>query len=428
MFRQFFQKVFLSGLMLSLASQACAEGKRDPVAWLEKMQRAAIEENYVGTFMFSRGGMSSSMRIVHRFLNQIEEERLTQLDGEMGEIIRKGDEVMCVLPDNRVVKLKENKLANKVVQAFADFMPNHAFYELNMAGYSRLIDRAAVKLAVKARDTYRYSYVLSIDKSTGLLLKSSLVDAKGQELEHFQFTAIDFPDEISDVALKPMNSGQVVTHEFIPPVKLDQRWPSNMLWNVNWTPPGYVQVNQSDEPGDNVMLFTDGLATYSVFIEMVETDINSLCDEYMRLAYHGLRAKDKSFNADIEMTLQNVLAKIKVVPQDISRVILNIMTNAFQAVQAKSQNTAKTTYSPKVRCSTLSEGDKVIITISDNGMGIPEDIREKIFQPFFTTKPTGQGTGLGLSMAYDIVKAHGGELSVESEGGKGTDFKIVLPL
>ena len=147
--------------------------------------------------------------------------------------------------------------------------------------------------------------------------------------------------------------------------------------------------------------------------EMVETDINSLCDEYMRLAYHGLRAKDKSFNADIEMTLQNALAKIKVVPQDISRVILNIMTNAFQAIQAKSQNTAKTTYSPKVICSTLSEGDKVIITISDNGMGIPEDIRKKIFQPFFTTKPTGQGTGLGLSMAYDIVKAHGGELSVE---------------
>ena len=159
------------------------------------------------------------------------------------------------------------------------------------------------------------------------------------------------------------------------------------------------------------------------------TDINKLADEYLRLAYHGLRAKDKSFNADFNTDLDPALPKVTVVPQDIGRVVLNLINNAFQAV--------KDVPNPKVTVTTkaipLPEGgsgafESIKITVSDNGTGIPDDIKDKIFQPFFTTKPTGEGTGLGLSMSYDIItKGHGGSLKVKSETGKGTIFEIQLP-
>ncbi len=160
------------------------------------------------------------------------------------------------------------------------------------------------------------------------------------------------------------------------------------------------------------------------------TDINALCDEYLRLAFHGLRAKDKSFNAKFESSLDPTLRKIDVMPQEIGRVILNLINNAFYAVneRAKSESPASG-FQPQVNVSTKALGNKIQIMIRDNGTGIPEKVRDKIFQPFFTTKPTGQGTGLGLSLAYDIVtKAHGGELKVETKEGEGTEFKILLPI
>lgn len=187
------------------------------------------------------------------------------------------------------------------------------------------------------------------------------------------------------------------------------------------------------------------------------TDINAFADEYLRLAYHGLRAKDKNFNATMETHLDPNLPKIEIIPQDIGRVLLNLITNAFYAVNEKTNllNLAKQkgdanlkdfTYEPKVSVSTkrvdspLGVGGErgkvefIQISVSDNGSGIPAHIKDKIFQPFFTTKPTGQGTGLGLSLAYDIVKAHGGELIVETNSGKGlptddagTEFRIILP-
>ncbi len=149
------------------------------------------------------------------------------------------------------------------------------------------------------------------------------------------------------------------------------------------------------------------------------TDINALCDEYVRLAYHGMRAKDKSFNAKYKLELDPDLPKINVVPQDIGRVLLNLINNAFQAV-AEVEN-------PKVTLITQQLNNSITIRVADNGPGIPENIRDKIFQPFFTTKPTGQGTGLGLSLSYDIVKAHGGELKVETKLGEGSTFNIQLP-
>ncbi len=159
------------------------------------------------------------------------------------------------------------------------------------------------------------------------------------------------------------------------------------------------------------------------------TDINDLCDEYLRLSYHGLRAKDKSFNATMKTDFDESIGKINIIPQEIGRVILNLLTNAFYAVGEKKtlrQAQGDTSYEPTVSISTQKINDKVAIKITDNGNGIPQNIVDKIFQPFFTTKPTGQGTGLGLSLSYDIIKAHGGEIKAETKEGEGTSFMLFL--
>ena len=155
------------------------------------------------------------------------------------------------------------------------------------------------------------------------------------------------------------------------------------------------------------------------------TDINALTDEYLRLAYHGVRAKDKSFNANIKTDFDNNIGKINIIPQDIGRVVLNLINNAFYAVDEKRKQNLNG-YQPTVLVSTKKINGKVEISVKDNGNGIPQKVLDKIFQPFFTTKPTGQGTGLGLSLAYDIVKAHGGELEVETKEGDGSEFIIRL--
>ncbi|MBS1753273.1 MAG: HAMP domain-containing histidine kinase, partial [Bacteroidetes bacterium] len=172
------------------------------------------------------------------------------------------------------------------------------------------------------------------------------------------------------------------------------------------------------------------------------TDINALCDEYLRLSYHGLRAKDKTFNAKFETSFDESIGKVNIVPQEIGRVILNLINNAFYAVGERSKaegpdqrigavsdkkKTANENYEPTVIIETKKENETVLISVKDNGNGIPEKIKEKIFQPFFTTKPTGQGTGLGLSLSYDIVKAHGGEVNVNTKEGEGAAFIIQLP-
>jgi signal transduction histidine kinase len=161
------------------------------------------------------------------------------------------------------------------------------------------------------------------------------------------------------------------------------------------------------------------------------TNINALADEYLRLAYHGLRAKDKSFNATLKTDYDDSIGNINVIPQDIGRVILNLITNAFYVVDEKKKSPRPpeggVPYDPAVSVSTKKVGDKVLISVKDNGNGIPQKVLDKIFQPFFTTKPTGQGTGLGLSLSYDIIKAHGGELTVKTKESEGSTFIIHLP-
>jgi len=162
------------------------------------------------------------------------------------------------------------------------------------------------------------------------------------------------------------------------------------------------------------------------------TDINALADEYLRLAFHGLRAKDKSFNAKFETDFDDRIGPINIVHQDIGRVLLNLINNAFYSVSEK-QRQDIAGYEPTIILTTKRLGNKpdnyrVEIRVADNGNGIPQKVLDKIFQPFFTTKPTGLGTGLGLSLSYDIItRGHGGELKVETKEGKGAEFIIILP-
>ena len=162
--------------------------------------------------------------------------------------------------------------------------------------------------------------------------------------------------------------------------------------------------------------------------EKENVDLNNLTDEFFRLAYHGLRAKDKSFNATLETDFDPKLGEIEVVSQEIGRVILNLFTNAFYAVNEKQASTASADYNPTVSVITKRLKNSITIAIKDNGNGIPKNVVDKIFEPFFTTKPTGKGTGLGLSMSYDIInQSHGGNLAVKTKQGLGTTFTITLP-
>jgi signal transduction histidine kinase len=161
--------------------------------------------------------------------------------------------------------------------------------------------------------------------------------------------------------------------------------------------------------------------------ERQDTDLNALLAEYTNLAYHGMRAQDQSFNVKIETDLDPTIGKVSVVPQDISRAFLNIVNNACYAANDK-RRTAKNGFSPTVRVSARNLQDRVEIRIRDNGNGIPQSIREKVFNPFFTTKPAGVGTGLGLSLSYDIItQVHKGEVAIDTREGEYTEFVITLP-
>lgn len=185
------------------------------------------------------------------------------------------------------------------------------------------------------------------------------------------------------------------------------------------------KINQHGKRADSIV---KGMLQHSRSSSGVKeaTDINKLADEFLRLAYHGLRAKDKSFNASLKTDFDSRLGKISVVSEEIGRVILNLLNNAFYAVTERKKLKMEG-YEPFVSIVTRLVDDHVEIQVSDNGNGIPQKVMDKIFQPFFTTKPAGQGTGLGLSLSYDIIKAHGGELRVETKEGEGTEFTIVLP-
>jgi len=230
---------------------------------------------------------------------------------------------------------------------------------------------------------------------------------------------LNFVNNFADVSAELVAELEVEQASATPDVGLEDELLNDLRHNLH-------KINQH---GQRAASIVRGMLAHSRQStgERQPTDVNALADEYLRLAYHGLRAKDKSFNATLNTEFAALLPLVPAVPGDLGRVLLNLFTNAFYAVQ-KRQQTAPAGYAPTVRVCTRRAGEEVEICIRDNGTGIPEAVRSKIFQPFFTTKPSGEGTGLGLSLAHDIVtKGHGGTLSVASQEGEFTEFLVRLP-
>lgn len=242
-------------------------------AWLERMTDAMRTQNYRGIFVYSRGNTSSSMKVMHRFKNGVDRERLVQLDGEMGEILRTGDELVCVLPGNKVVSLDQSIPSGPFAGAFARrLMPNKAYYRISLSGEDRVAGHQAVKVAVMAKDANRYSYVLWLEKPSGLLLRSHLINAKGEVLEQFNYTSLELDATISDAELESKNIGEAYSHESVPSIRGGKDWTAKVDWRIGWLPDGFMSVNKAVQSGDglqssNVQVFTDGLASFSVFIE-----------------------------------------------------------------------------------------------------------------------------------------------------------------
>jgi two-component system NtrC family sensor kinase len=187
------------------------------------------------------------------------------------------------------------------------------------------------------------------------------------------------------------------------------------------------KINHHGRRADNIvksmLLHARGEAS-----ERVLTQVNDLVEEALNLAYHGERARDKNFHATLEQDFDDTAGQAKLIPQEVTRVLVNLFSNAFFAVKTRARDGGSGTYAPTVTVWTKDKGGNVQIRIRDNGTGIPEDVREKLFDPFFTTKPPGEGTGLGLSMSFDIItQQHGGQIDVDSEPGEFTEFTITLP-
>lgn len=240
--------------------------------WLERMAVAMQRQSYRGVFVYSRGDTSSSLKVIHRYKDGEDREKLVQLDGEMGEIVRAGDEVVCVLPGNRLVSLEQSIPSGPFAGAFArTLMPKKEHYQINVQGEDRIAGHHAVKISVMAKDSYRYNYILWLEKESGLLLKSALTNADGQVLEQFHYTSLELADDITDAELEPNKDGEVFTHESLPSIQGSGDWPAKMEWRIDWLPDGFMSVNKGvagqGVSSGNVQVFTDGLASFSVFIE-----------------------------------------------------------------------------------------------------------------------------------------------------------------
>jgi sigma-E factor negative regulatory protein RseB len=254
-------------LLVSLLSQLThAQETRSAEEWIKSMHDAGVHATYRGTFMFSRGDMSSSMRIVHRFHEGQEQERLTQLDGEMGEILRRGEKVMCLVNGQRLIQLDKPQYDSPSQSVFAQFMPGHDYYDLAKDGYERVVNRSSVRLSINAKDTIRYSYRLWLDEASGLLLKAQIIGLNSEVLEHFQFSMIEIPATVEDAEFEFGMDAEKITHESIPMSRPDDRWPEQLAWKLSWVPSGFMSVD-GRASARNVMLFSDGLASYSVFVE-----------------------------------------------------------------------------------------------------------------------------------------------------------------
>jgi two-component system NtrC family sensor kinase len=261
------------------------------------------------------------------------------------------------------------------------------------------------------------------------LIQSEKMASLGQltaGIAHEIQNPLNFVNNFSEVSRELID--EILDERQKPKDKRDDELMDDLLTDINQN---LEKINHHGKRADAIVkgMLQHSRATSG---EKEPTDLNALADEYLRLAYHGLRAKDKSFNAELATNFDPNLPKINVVPQDLGRVLLNLLTNAFYATQKRLESSpllaAGGQFQPMVELSTSIKNSSVEISVKDNGSGIPAEVVDKIFQPFFTTKPTGEGTGLGLSLAYDIAKAHGGELSVKNRPGGGCTFTMKLPI
>ena len=350
---------------------------------------------------------------------------------------------------------KYQKLAFSINDSLFNIEKNNQFQNINLAEQQRLMEQEKIYINTQNQTrTYGFLIGLAVSLLIGsLLYRNNRQKQKANKvlettLNNLKATQSQLIQSEKMASLGELTAG--IAHEIQNPLNFVNNFSevSNELidemnieldkGDIEETRAIAADVKQNLEKinhhGKRADAIVKGMLQHSRSSSGVKepTDINALCDEYLRRSYHGLRAKDKSFNATIKTDFDNSIGNINIIPQDIGRVILNLLTNAFYVVNEKALSAVSTPtaakYEPTVSISTKKVDGKVLISVSDNGNGIPQKVLDKIFQPFFTTKPTGQGTGLGLSLSYDIVtKGHGGELKVETKEGEGSIFIIQLP-
>jgi sigma-E factor negative regulatory protein RseB len=269
-------KIFLLFLPVFLSysiNHSYAMSSDDPADWLKMMIDARKTQTYQGIFVFSRGDEMSSMRVLHSYTDGVEQERLIALDGEPREIIRTGDMVICIFPNNEQVQLEQALPTGPFQTDLKDITPLKAVYSIKVAGMERLAGYEVIKVAVMAKDQFRYSYLLWLEKNTGLMIKSALIGQDGEALERFQFTSLEIGGSISEEELTGAAVGSQVTHQARPEGGDVANPPLPHYWQLEWLPEGfspaqYVTKRNSVMPEKSrTRVYSDGLAMFSVFVE-----------------------------------------------------------------------------------------------------------------------------------------------------------------
>jgi signal transduction histidine kinase/tetratricopeptide (TPR) repeat protein len=369
------------------------------------------DENRFGAVCFNTGKEINIGNLDEEYKDHIQEIATPQQGGQPESII--------FLP----LTAKEKKLGVITVQSFKKnaYSDYHLYMLRNIANYS--------SIAIDNAESYE-----TLNETLGQLKDTQKQLIQSEKMASLGELTAGIAHEIQN-PLNFVNNFSEINKELIDELK-DELEAGNTTGAIAISNDIKTNEGKINYHGKRAEAIVKGMLQHSSSSSGVKepTDINALCDECLRLSYHGLRAKDKSFNASMKTDFDNSIGNINIIPQDIGRVLLNLINNAFYAVDERKKiikenlPTGQAGYQPTVFLSSKKSGDKVILTVKDNGSGIPQNIVDKIFQPFFTTKPTGQGTGLGLSLSYDIVKAHGGELKVETKEGEGSTFIISLPI
>lgn len=402
------------------------ENPRLALFWLHNAEKAAAESSlvYLAEIYQSIGETYSKMGdFRNAYLNQLKYSRVKD-SMDVAENLEKIARLSNRLEFENKQALQNQNHEKELILKQAEIRREKVTRNFSLFGMfvaMVLMIIAFIRFVEKQKLNKKLSETLSDLKSTqSQLIQREKMASLGElaaGISHEIQNPLNFVNNFSEV------SRELISEVFEELSKGNQQDAMNILEDVK---ENLDKINHHGKRADSII---KGMLQHSRSSSGTKepTDINALADEFLRLAYHGLRARDKSFNALMKTDFDPKLGKVNVIPQDMGRVILNLITNAFYAANEK-RITGKENYQPTVQVSTRKTKDKVMVLVQDNGNGIPQHVLGKIFQPFFTTKPAGEGTGLGLSMSYDIVtKGHGGELTVETSEGLGTTFTIVVP-